>query len=232
MPSMATPQLPIIENVEGVWDISGSSAGQAEPSKGSNPHYLIKQTRTLGMTADALEVQFLGFSERMREAPDGVLEDGRGVTFYVSPGGELRHLLERVSTGGALLQKQDGSTWRVAAIDFFQGTNEPARGRLEQVARPLPPLSEAKNATDRLLSSAVAYLVDRGLQNCPRCNRLLGWSAELHGILVADLPMRRGFLNSIPQHSRPSRVLPAVILTCNFCSFSSIHNLKAMGLVQ
>jgi hypothetical protein len=70
---------------------------------------------------------------------------------------------------------------------------------------------------------AIKALNEKGLQNCPRCQHLSGWTAEVLGVLVTPLPA--------VALSVPPLALPCAVLTCKHCAFTSMHNLKLLGVM-
>lgn len=86
---------------------------------------------------------------------------------------------------------------------------------------------EANRERQRLARAAVEKLAQLGLNSCPRCDRMAGWDVDVTGIVTVRYPMPDpgGF-------PIPPPYLPSVILVCKFCSFTSIHNLKTLGLVK
>jgi hypothetical protein len=82
---------------------------------------------------------------------------------------------------------------------------------------------EAKEERERLMRVAIEKLSAKGLRDCPRCQRPVGWTAELAAIPAVPFPM-----TTFPL---PPPVFPAIVVTCRFCGFMSMHNLKALGVV-
>jgi hypothetical protein len=74
-----------------------------------------------------------------------------------------------------------------------------------------------------LAEQALQRLNQKGLHKCPRCLHSAGWTAEVLGIMVTRFREEEMTL--------PPPVLPCVVLTCRHCAFTSLHNLKALGLV-
>ena len=77
----------------------------------------------------------------------------------------------------------------------------------------------------KLGEEAIRRLNEKGLRNCPRCQQVAGWTAEVLGILVTELPPTAALF-------MPPPVLPCVVLTCKNCAFTSMHNLKALGVMK
>lgn len=84
---------------------------------------------------------------------------------------------------------------------------------------------EAQRELERINNEIQKKFVHLGLQSCPRCARNAGWNAEILGVAVATWPIDEGF-------PIPPPVLPSVVLTCKYCAFMAMHNLKALGIVK
>ena len=76
----------------------------------------------------------------------------------------------------------------------------------------------------QVIEEAVAALRRKGVHGaCPRCSKG-NWNADIVAVYVsADVPPA-GF-------AMPPPHLPVVMLICTNCGFTSMHNLRALGVL-
>lgn len=82
--------------------------------------------------------------------------------------------------------------------------------------------SAPETVTPEKLRTIIAALEAKNVsKQCPRCTNNK-WNAEVLGIVVHPL-RHKGF-------SVPPPLIPILLLTCNNCGWTAMHNLNVLGI--